>query len=147
MELEEIGVFPRLAEHVGIIPCVFGNDRATACAQLASDPDLPPYRTITDLIIRLSKFPVGFAELPGGDDVVDWSDTNLNVCHGSYAGYKTMQHEAGHALGIRGTVHVDGQEAHHPSLSQVVMHQKSSFYCSPTPFDIMAVYALYQTTE
>ena len=153
IELEDIGVFPRLGKDVAINPCVLRDGGARACAQLASDPDEPPYRVITDIIIKLSEFDVKFTELPGGDDIVDRSDADFSTCHGAYLGYKLLMHEVGHALGIRGSVKdanleiLDDQEKHHPSLSQVVMIGQRTYYCSPTPFDLMAIHALYQTTR
>ena len=45
-------------------------------------------------------------------------------------------HEAGHSLDIAGD---------HPTVAGSAMNQLSEPDCSPHPFDIMAIYALYQT--
>ena len=60
-------------------------------------------------------------------------------------------HEAGHALGITGGItggdlHM-GQGQFHPHINDSVMSYRgdSSVSCSPNPFDVMAIYALYQS--
>ena len=64
-----------------------------------------------------------------------------------------MVHEGGHALGITGGLdggHLDdGQGRFHPRKTTVrdsVMSygRKDSVSCSPSPLDVMAIYALYQ---
>ena len=63
--------------------------------------------------------------------------------------YSTVVHEGGHALGIAGTDNSggDGQEIHHAQIEDSVMREKEFTICSPTPFDVMAIYALYQTID
>ena len=51
-------------------------------------------------------------------------------------------HEAGHALGIRFGNTGSGQGVHHPQIYDSAL---TSNFCSPTPFDVMAIYAMYQT--
>ena len=63
--------------------------------------------------------------------------------------YSTTVHEAGHALGIRGTSRSGGtrRQVHHSLVDdQSIMNWKSTL-CSPTPFDVMAIYALYQAED
>ena len=74
--------------------------------------------------------------------------------------YDTLVHEAGHALGI-GDGRTTGYTQHHPSIPRSVanynqtirytVHHLDSSYsendCSPHPFDIMAIFALYQTAQ
>ena len=84
--------------------------------------------------------------IPGRDDgVVNAYDVRLNTCLTSRSAYSTLVHEAGHALGIR-------LGEYHPTIADTVMNPYSPFSspceyfdCSPYPFDIMAIYALYQT--
>ena len=63
--------------------------------------------------------------------------------------YRVLVHEAGHALGIRGSrdARTQDDKQHHPLLTDSVKSYSSvpSFTCSPTPFDVMAVYAIYQS--
>ena len=60
--------------------------------------------------------------------------------------YHYLVHEAGHAWGIGYGTDVKGQEAHHSLLADSIVsyRQPSGFSCSPYPFDVLAVYALYQ---
>lgn len=59
----------------------------------------------------------------------------------------TLVHELGHVLGIRGGI--DGSESTrgHPNAAlaadSVMVH--SERYCKPTPLDVMAIHALFQT--
>ncbi len=61
--------------------------------------------------------------------------------------YSTLVHELGHVLGIRGGI--DGSESTrgHPNAAlaadTVMVH--SERYCKPTPLDVMAIQALFQT--
>ena len=69
--------------------------------------------------------------------------------------YSTLVHEAGHALGIRGTAASGGtgQQIHHSQVADSSVKSLglpgsvTSNLCSPTPFDVMAIYALYQTVD
>ena len=61
--------------------------------------------------------------------------------------WSAVLHEGGHVLGIhRGTDGV-GQERHHPKIDEsIVIHTGSNKRkCYPTPFDIMAITALFQS--
>ena len=71
--------------------------------------------------------------------------------------YATIVHEAGHALGIRsgttsedqviralGIYHSDAQKIHHSQVFDSTVNEDSN-PCSPTPLDVMAIYALYQS--
>lgn len=63
--------------------------------------------------------------------------------------YATLVHEAGHALGVRGTERSGGTEdqIHHSQIEDSVMKSGSFDTCAPTPFDLMAIYALYQADD
>ena len=103
------------------------------------------------------------------------SDRHGNKIDGHFA-YTTALHEAGHALGTSGAmiweiVLEDAQYRRaHPSIPDAVMNYDTRFpenydpnhvnddgtrgkvlrpeaNCSPNPFDILAIYALYQTVD
>ena len=63
--------------------------------------------------------------------------------------YTTLVHEAGHALGIVEGNTGTGQVRHHPTIKDSVMSYSNdpSVSCSPLPFDILAMHALYQTVD
>ena len=97
-------------------------------------------------------------DIPGGDASVDPSDIRFNICQGGsrkgYGNYETMVHEAGHALGLSNFDYNEpfGPSAAHPSIPDAVMNEDwevdqidREHDCSPHPFDIMGVEALYQT--
>ena len=94
-------------------------------------------------------------------------DIHGNDFDGHYA-YRTALHEAGHALGTSGFSHLDLvspiwnlessktaiHRRAHPSIPDAVMNYNRRVPeigdepdCSPHPFDILAIYALYQTVE
>ena len=98
--------------------------------------------------------------IPGDDNVVDDSDIRLNACKPKpgetnsteFRNYDLMVHESGHALGLSNFTRnlLALQTASHPTIPNAVMNYDSETEvyepdCSPHPFDIMAIYALYQT--
>ena len=71
-----------------------------------------------------------------------------------FRNYRHMVHEAGHALGLSNYHHLIpfASSAYHPSIPDSVMNYDHKVPqisnepdCSPHPFDIMAIGALYQT--
>ena len=93
---------------------------------------------------------------PQVERILTINDTNYDA----YYPYITMVHEAGHALGTSGAVlweffASDAQYRRaHPSIPDAVMNYNSKISgasneqdCSPHPFDILAIWALYQTVD
>ena len=98
-----------------------------------------------DIIIRRKPFMSESLAVPA-------SDARFNACPNSDSAYPAFLHEVGHALGIAGGDAVDKLNVRwdsegHPNgvVSDSMMAQYLRIYCSPHPFDIMAIYALYQT--
>ena len=97
-------------------------------------------------------------DVPGDDNMVSDDDISFNTCSGSgapdFTNYETMLHEAGHALGLSGFTwrRFWSQTPAHPTIPGSVMNYNSKVPkihnepdCSPHPFDMMAIEALYQT--
>ncbi len=108
--------------------------------------------------------------IPGGDAKIDPGDVRFNTClmggvpdandrGGPFYAYQLTMHEAGHALGLSNINLLrpwDLQGAAHPSIPDAAMsydgevpkvHREMIDFepdCSPHPFDVMAIYALYQ---
>ena len=61
--------------------------------------------------------------------------------------YETLVHEAGHALGISFGSDETEQVDKHPQIKESIMgyFRLRRGHCSPSPFDSMAIYAIYQT--
>ncbi len=148
-----------LSVSLGFATCALDTG-ASACASPRHNDN------ITDILLRHEEVGNDSLAIPGGDDVVDRSDALLNTCIGRKGdgAYGTLVHEAGHVLGIRdGQGHGDwvGSVNHHPTIPGTVMNYEnrnlkelpawfvlpSEPDCSPHPFDIMAIYALYQTVD
>ena len=76
------------------------------------------------------------------------TNTDLNSCDSIASDqgdrYARIVHEAGHALGIVSGRTGSGQAAHHPSAA-VEDSAMISELCSPTPFDLLAIRALYES--
>ena len=147
-----------LSVSLGFATCAL-EDWVAACA-------VPRHGNITDILLRYDEVKSDTLDKPGGDDDVDRSDSLLNTCTGRRGDgtYYYLIHEAGHALGIRdGEGHDDWQGSvnQHPTIRGSVMNYEnrnlkkrgrgpalrlpSEPDCSPHPFDVMAIFALYQT--
>ena len=107
-----------------------------------------------DIRLSRSTFETVDPDVPGVDDIAHAREIPFNSCEplnadNRYA-YGVLVHEAGHALGIRGgltgVAKTEGGNSH-PLINDSVMSYKGSqrVRCSPHPFDVMAIYALYQS--
>ena len=160
--LIDIAVFPEFSKELGLANCVF----ATGVGGCAVPRHTHPITniTFTDILLRGSTFASDPLTLPGTDLSVERDDTPFNTCSAPRIGaYETLLHEAGHALGIRdGNGHADWESSviHHPTTADSVMSYESTYLrtdnthklpddpdCSPHPFDVLAIYAMYQTTQ
>ena len=89
-------------------------------------------------------------------------DTRFNQCRrvnpdDSFENYETMVHESGHALGLSGFEYKKFASEEtcsllHPGLSDettttILTRSRDEPDCSPHPFDVMALEALYQTVR
>ncbi len=158
--------FPELARDVGLASCIFESstractDHHVSCAVFRS-ADISLNQRHLDIGDIAPSLPG--ENLPGGDDVADRSEVLLNKCQiSNHLAYESLVHEAGHALGI---AYVLGDERtdfniHHPAFSNALYNKSDSdlsritamswnfdagLRCSPHPFDILAIYVLYQS--
>ena len=106
---------------------------------------------------------VNTLHIPGSDQNYDVQDVKFNECKPSSTGgtdfylYTTLLHEGGHALGLSGFSwpHLITERGNyvmsHPTIPESVMNYKKFTVeepdCFPHPFDILAIYALYQTVR
>ena len=102
-------------------------------------------RVTTDIIIRRSAFKDESITLAA-------SDPRFNSCpNEDDRAYPAFLHEVGHALGIGGGDETKNgakwDSPGHPNnvITDSVMGIHLRDLCSPTPFDVMAIYALYQS--
>ena len=150
------GKFPELAKNIGLASCIFSAG-TLGCAQRHPGESTLPLQS-TDIFINQSKVGTVAPPLPGGDTSTERSDVPFNECPtGSNVSYRVLVHEAGHALGIRGG-NASGFDSGHPAFARSIRHGNAyspittmsyntlaGLGCSPHPFDILAIYALYQS--
>ncbi len=139
--IRQINLFPEFAPELGYFWC-WDDDVTLACAIRS---DHPKGGSTTDIFLRRSALQNDPLQIPGGNERVDRADVRFNTClDESHHAYAVLVHEVGHALGIRqaGT----GPTSSHPTIGDSVMtaHLNAAFGCSPQPFDVMAMYVLYQ---
>ena len=135
----KVGVFQEISMRVGHGWCP---NNAIACAA----PSVTPVLTV-DIRLMASKFQRINLNVSGNDDIADAREIPFNSCRMVHRRYGTLVHEAGHALGITGGITGTGQGRGHPHIEDSVMSysRDRSVSCSPTQFDVMAIYALYQS--
>ena len=152
--LIDVGVLPEMSRDIGLATCIFDPD-TDGCAH--------PYIIETrngDLVSRTVDIYLSHANLtkqpppdiPGGDDTTDRDDIRFNKCPDpdKFVAYEILVHEVAHALGIEPLkiVDTDGEfELGHPFdrlSNDSVLSYLGGRRCSPHPFDIMAIYAMYQ---
>ena len=85
------------------------------------------------------------------------SSISFNKCTGNSAAYELVLHEAGHALGLSGFSIYELDKGNdyrmaHPTIPDSVLNYDNKLSitepdCSPYPFDIMAIHALYQSVN
>ena len=95
----------------------------------------------SDIIIRRGPFQTESLTLPA-------SDARFSACpNKTDRAYSAFLHEAGHALAIGGGDKAGWDSPGHPNnvVTDTIMGITHKFRCAPTPFDKMAIYALYQT--
>ena len=140
------GIFSELASEVGFAECGW---TARGCAVPRHvDPD---GNNITDILLNRMQLNENHFDLPGGDTTPNRGDVVFNQCNTrSKSTYRTLVHEAGHVLGIRDGTNIMNLpgETHHPTINDsVINYIIVDSDCSPNPFDIMAIYAIYQTVD
>ncbi len=135
---------------------------------------LPPTTFIqsTDILVNQERIGSDPPPLPGGDAVSERNDVVFNSCPtAAHGAYETLVHEGGHVLGIREVYEmarsdrsleyyqdhpfepglIVGGPSHTNVISPssritVMSHNRySGLRCSPHPFDILAIYAIYQS--
>ncbi|MDE2904420.1 MAG: fibronectin type III domain-containing protein [Chloroflexota bacterium] len=132
-------VFNNVSEHVGIPRCPAG----CAVAEEHVDPERPlgrPIRTADIYLKRSSHWSESHTLL----DMRGVEQIRLNTCPGTdpnndrehyHKPYATLVHESGHALGLW----------HPTNLGPVMSYTSGVPRCSPHPFDVLALMALYQS--
>ena len=122
-----------------------GTALACAASREYKATDDKTYKT-TDIVI----YRVKFKRKSVGPANLDQADTPWLIDQTS--AYAMMLHEIGHALGVGGGEDKDGaggswsdRQHPHSSLRNASVLAGSRPSCFPYPFDVLAVYALYQT--
>lgn len=141
--LLDVGVFPEVSGELGYSSCIHGE--AIGCAHLSRNAT----GYTTDIYIKRSSMINDPLDIPGYDDIASKGDVLFNECQPTSIAYEALVHEAGHALGIVGVGDSDDRylrgHPFHSSSRDTAMSYLPGRRCSPHPFDIMAIYALYQS--
>ena len=138
--------------------CIFdqGTHKANACVVSPSYVKVLGPQASTDLTRASGSVDVLIDETPRTLNIP--SDTGFNSCDGDYRAYRLVLHEAGHAFGISGfsLARLEDERSiyvmAHPTIADSVMNYDEQTHveepdCSPHPFDILAIQALYQTVD
>ena len=148
----KVGIFPQVAERIiGLNLCIFRD--VFGCAITGGHTQ--------DILLNYDKFTADALAIPGraGSDPEppDRGDAPFNKCahHGmsdADNAYLTVVHEGGHVIGIGGARVGDPDDPKesyhngHPNyyLLDSIVNSRDLAGCTPNPFDIMAIYAIYQ---
>ncbi len=136
--LVRVQVFQEVSTQVGYGWC------RGACTSFPKSP-----LNTVDIRFLGSKFQISNLNVPGPDDTASPGEVPFNSCGSTDTSYGRVMHEAGHALGIAGVMtQTNDQGQYHPHIEDSVMSyglRDQTVSCSPHPFDVMALYALYQS--
>ncbi len=164
--LVTVGAFLNIATDIGYTKkCWFNSDGTYAPALMCAVPG----GQTTDIIVRRGAYdaaPAGQTSPYIKEYVAKSSDklevpaasASFNKClndsDNAYSAFQTMLHEIGHVLGIGGATDGDKYTNGHPLITDSVVNYDWKVLpgslngepdCAPHPFDIMAIFALYQT--
>lgn len=164
--LVTVGAFLNIATDIGYTKeCWFNSDDTYAPALMCAVPG----GQTTDIIVRRGAYdaaPAGQTSPYIKEYVAKSSDklelpaasASFNKCLNDsdniYSAFQTMLHEIGHVLGIGGATDGDKYTNGHPLITDSVVNYDWKVLpgspngepdCAPHPFDIMAIFALYQT--
>ena len=162
--LKDVGALPELARDVGLSRCLFEkNVQGCAISRDYAEEDTETIDVVLGEIEIMNTYTNEGIPYPP----VPPNEVRLNRCIPDSPAYEIMVHEAGHALGIRSiddigsrTTKTDEElyryshpfggllkEIRRNSKDTVMSYSSAGLRCSPHLFDIMAMYALYQTAR
>ena len=155
MYYAKIAASSELSEVFGFLDCT--SPKAGGCALYHSN-------MTTDIFLNVQ-------DLDAKDDSLDIPDNHVwhprpnlvfpDACLPHSPAYETLVHEAGHAIGIGGGEGASQARRGHPFIPYSIMNYDNLVYvnvdtnpeksseddCAPYPFDIMAIFSLYQTAQ
>ena len=150
---------------LGTIGCILVADSCTVSHNLhsrvetsaAKDPRAARGNFSVDILINARTTADSTRRPPDFDSPRTWTldlpSVRFNTCQGSgdYSLYRMMVHEFGHALGLSSLTNDrrSGQPGAlepepHSTVSNSVLNEIDEADCSPYPFDVLALQALYQ---
>ena len=114
-----------------------------------------PFETATTYPEDPLRLPGDPNEPGGGDRFAARHEVRFNSCRPLIdagnseflTAYGTVLHEVGHVYGIGRMFGASEDDPDHPTIGGATTNYISEADCSPHPFDIMAMYALYQTEK
>ena len=150
-----IAASPELSEVFGFLDCT--SPKAGGCALYHSN-------MTTDIFLNVQSFVDKGASLDIPDNHIWHPRPNLvfpDACLPHSPAYETLVHEAGHAIGIGGGEGASQVRRGHPFIPYSIMNYDNLVYvnvdtnpeksseddCAPYPFDILAIFSLYQTAQ
>ena len=164
IRLRDVSIFQEIATDIGYSKrCWYTEDNQYTANNMCTQSIRDPNGWTSDIIIRRGAFDdaTGLAPDPERTDddplEIPPDDAKFNMCRSGSDGqgiaYSSMLHEIGHALGIRGGRGAGYTAGHALVVDSVVNYDfrvvpgqsgVAEPDCSPHPFDLMAIYALYQ---